>query len=574
MPRNTLSPGRRSLSMALAFVLCSSLPVYAFEAPNAGTIADSVKERRIAIPPKDQVQIEVHGEQAETEPSKTSYKFHVSGFHITGITAVNDLALREDKLQALIKDAANKELTLSELEAVARKIAHKFRAEGYMVANAYIPAQSIVNGIVEIAVVPGKYGDIELRNNSRLSDSLARKMLGKLKAGSFVKKDKLERTLLLMSDTGGISIKATLAPGKTTGTTALIVDIKNSDALTADLSMDNYGNRFTGKNLRNLDLDAHNVSGRGDQARLKINNSGGGLTNVGAEYTMPIGGQGLKLGLGYDRLHYSLGQEFEPLDAYGKAKNTNIYLSYPLVRSRDYNLYAQLGYTDKRLEDRIDEQDTFTRRSADVWTLGLSGDKRDQLWGGGINSFALTVSSGRLTIDGGMYYGIIPAQVWDDEGARTAGRFTKTNLYFNRLQHVNDRMNLLLSFSGQLASKNLDSAEKMYLGGAYGVRAYPQGEASGDQGYLLNAELRYQTKNPYLQLAAFFDYGHITINKNSWSLAGGNSRSLSGAGIGAIYSKNKDYYLRLDYAWKLGSEDAVADTDKSGRFWLRGVQYF
>lgn len=580
MRRHTLLCGKRGLGLAMAFVLCSSLSAYAAPTPvdprqpDAGRISDSVKERRIAIPLKDNVQIEVSGDQAEAQPAKEGFKFLVNGFRISGITAINELALREDKLQELVKDATNKDLTLTELEAVARKVAKKFRAEGYLVANAYIPAQDIQNGIVEITVVPGKYGSIELRNHSRLSDVAARKLLGNIKVGNYVKKAKLERTLLLMSDTGGISIKATLAPGQATGTTALIVDISNTDALTADLSMDNYGNRFTGKNLRNLDLDAHNLSGNGDQARLKVNNSGGGLTNAGVEYTLPIGGQGLKAGLGYERLHYSLGQEFEILNAWGEAKNANIFVSYPLIRSRNYNLYAQLGYTDKQLEDRIDGQQTYTQRSSNVWTLGLSGDKRDELWGGGVNSFALSLASGRLNIDGGRYYNIMSAKEWDDAGARTAGRFTKTNLYFNRLQHINERMNLLLGFSGQLASKNLDSAEKMYLGGAYGVRAYPQGEASGDQGYLLNAELRYQTNNPALQLTAFLDYGHVTINKNPWGGAGDNSRSLSGTGIGAIYGHNKDYYLRLDYAWKLGSEEATSDTDKNGRLWLRGVQYF
>ena len=43
---------------------------------------------------------------------------------------------------------------------------------------------------------------------------------------------------------------------------------------------------------------------------------------------------------------------------------------------------------------------------------------------------------------------------------------------------------------GQLAFDNLDSSEKMELGGAYGVRAYPEGEAFGDEGYIATAEAR------------------------------------------------------------------------------------
>ncbi len=41
------------------------------------------------------------------------------------------------------------------------------------------------------------------------------------------------------------------------------------------------------------------------------------------------------------------------------------------------------------------------------------------------------------------------------------------------LGHATD---ILCKFSAQKASGNLDSSEHIYLGGAHGVRAYPQGE--------------------------------------------------------------------------------------------------
>ena len=68
---------------------------------------------------------------------------------------------------------------------------------------------------------------------------------------------------------------------------------------------------------------------------------------------------------------------------------------------------------------------------------------------------------------------------------------------------------------GQLAFDNLDSSEKMELGGAYGVRAYPEGEAYGDQGYVATLEAR-AVAGPVdggcpgqLQLIAFVDVGEV-----------------------------------------------------------------
>ena len=145
--------------------------------------------------------------------------------------------------------------------------------------------------------------------------------------------------------------------------------------------------------------------------------------------------------------------------------------------------------------------------------------------------------------------------------------------------------------SGQLASKNLDSSEKFILGGT-GVRASPQGEGAGDEGMLLNLELRYSLRGLQgpgdLQLLGFVDTGHVTLNKNTWtgwqpaSLPNyPDSYSLSGMGIGANYGKAGNFSLQTSYAWKLGNNPARdvhgQDSDgtaKTGRFWLQAIKWF
>lgn len=63
----------------------------------------------------------------------------------------------------------------------------------------------------------------------------------------------------------------------------------------------------------------------------------------------------------------------------------------------------------------------------------------------------------------------------------TTGRFTKGTLDLTAVQGLGRDFDMLLKLSGQKAGSNLDSSEHIYLGGAHGVRAYPQGEASGDE---------------------------------------------------------------------------------------------
>jgi hemolysin activation/secretion protein len=146
---------------------------------------------------------------------------------------------------------------------------------------------------------------------------------------------------------------------------------------------------------------------------------------------------------------------------------------------------------------------------------------------------------------------------------------------------VTESISLYAAINGQFASKNLDTSEKMGLGGMYGVRAYPEGEAYADEGYLLTLEVRKQLPKfsdrqlGQVQLIGFVDTGSVTVNKNPgpW-VTGPNSRTLSGAGVGLEWSETNNFMVRAYYAVKLGNEDATAAPDRSGRFWIQGVKYF
>jgi hemolysin activation/secretion protein len=132
--------------------------------------------------------------------------------------------------------------------------------------------------------------------------------------------------------------------------------------------------------------------------------------------------------------------------------------------------------------------------------------------------------------------------------------------------------------SGQFASKNLDVSEKMELGGMSGVRAYPEGEAYADQGYLLTLEARMDLPPPpapvpgRMQLVVFADTGHVTLDRHPW-VAGTNHRTLSGAGIGVSWADAGNFLVRAFYAHKLGSASATSAPDRSGRFWVQFVKY-
>jgi hemolysin activation/secretion protein len=246
---------------------------------------------------------------------------------------------------------------------------------------------------------------------------------------------------------------------------------------------------------------------------------------------------------------------------------------YPVIRSRDDNLYLQLAYDAKKFRDVVDSAPSVTDKKARVLTGSLVGDHSDNLFGGGQTSYGLSLSAGRIDIQ------TPEALAADAASARSNGSFSKLAFNAGRSQALGGPFSMFAGISGQIASKNLDVSEKMELGGMNAVRAYPEGEAYADEGYLLTIEGRMLLPNfsdrmpGRVQLVAFVDAGSVRTNKNPWTV-GDNRRTLSGAGVGAVWSDPGNFMLRAYYARKLGNEKATSAPDKSGRFWIQGVKYF
>ncbi len=499
-------------------------------------------------------------------PQSDSIKINVQRLQVTGMHAYS-----EAELVKLINFKPNSDLTLSDLRAMAATIANYYHQNGYFVAQAYLPAQDIENGVVNITVVEGQYGKVIVRNQTNLSNSLVDSQLKGINSGDVITHAPLESRLLLLSDIAGVKVSSTLAPGETAGTSDLIVDVNPAPRINGSIDADNAGSRYTGEARIGATINVNNLAGHGDVASLRVLTSGKGLNYAKAAYQMQFGKA--TAGVSYSWLEYELGKEFKSLNAKGDAKIASAYGSYPLIRSRNNNLYADILYENKVLQDRIDTISMVTDKKVNALTAALRGNHIDNLGGGGLNSYSLAATVGDLNIQTPAAHSV------DALTARSDGHYNKLMVSANRLQRVTDSVSLFAGLNGQLASKNLDSSEKMELGGMNAVRAYPEGEAYADQGYVLTLEARkdlpkFIEKMPgQMQLVGFIDTGRVDINETTWS-TGDNTRTLSGAGVEINWADYNNFVMKLAYAHKLGSEKAISAPDKSGRFWVQLVKFF
>jgi hemolysin activation/secretion protein len=537
---------------------------FAQQVPNAGSLLQQLPPP--TSPQQTAPKIRIEEATAAAPQGSATASILVNTLRVTGASAYS-----ETELVAIAQFTPGSELTLADLQAMATRITEHYRSHGYFVARAYLPAQDVTGKVVTIAVSEGAYGKVVLRNTSRLSDPVATGLLDGLESGDAITIKPLEHRLLLLSDVPGVHVTSSLVPGEAAGTSDLIVDVTPGRLVTGSIDADNAGNPYTGEERIGATVNLNNPFGRGDVASLRVLTSGPGLRYGRASYQTRLGRA--TAGVAYSRLDYELGKQFEILGANGKAEVASVYGSLPLIRSRDSNLAVGLVYDHRTFQDNIDLFQSVTDRKARVATVQLYGNRQDDFGGGGTNTFFAALSTGSLDIQ------TPAAAAVDAATARTEGGYSK--LWFNagRLQRVTDAFSLYGGVSGQWASKNLDASEKMVLGGIDGVRAYPQGEGFGDEGYVVDLEARLLLAGlsahvpGQVHLLGFADAGHITINKNPWS-AGSNTRFLSGAGVGVTWEDPGNFAVRTYYARKLGNEDAMSAPDKSGRFWIQAIKYF
>ena len=462
-------------------------------------------------------------------------------------------------------------MNLFELRAVAARIAAFYKARGYFLAQAYLPAQDVQGGSVTIAVLEGRYGKIDIDNGTNLSGRVARGVLHGIDSGDVVTSAPLERRLLLLSDIPGVAVRSTLSPGATTGTSDLTVDLTPGRRVTGSLEADNAGNRYTGAYRGGGTINLNDATGLGDQLSLRVLASTEGLAYGRASWQAPIGN--LTLGVAYAHFRYDLSHEFASLDAHGTADVASLYASYPLIRSRRANLYAVGELDAKWFDDRIDLTSSQSRRMSKTATLGLNGNSRDGVAGGGWNAFSLAWTIGDLKLRSPL------DRAADALTAHSAGSFNKVQFSLARLQRVGGPLSLYAAVRGQFAFDNLDTSEKMELGGAYGVRAYPEGEAYGDQGYIATAEARLMLSDwapgfpGQLQLIGFVDTGGVDYAKDPW-FTGSNHASRSGYGGGLVWMAPENFTARASYARKIGDTAATSAPDRDGRFWFQVTKTF
>ncbi len=488
--------------------------------------------------------------------------------------------LTQADFEPLLAQFAAQPIDLQRLrDVLAVQVAELYRSKGWVVSVSLQEPATPQTEEAVFNIIEARLGQIAFEGPapSRVSKDLVLEFFQyQLGAQERLNNLQVDRALLLASDLPGLSVGARQTAGQAPGSTDVVVSALDKAAYGGDVTVDNTGSRSTGAQRMAANLEWRSPSGRGDALATSLaHTEGSNYARLG--YSVPVGRDGLRLGINVSQLRYKVvTPESQSLGIEGSSGSAGLDLIYPLIRARDRNLYLSANYDHKAFDNKNKISGTTSNYALDNLSLGLNGNLFDNWNGGGANTASLTLVRGRVDLDGS------PNQADDRNTFNTQGMFTKLRYSFARQQTLSNTLSLSAAYTGQVANKNLDGSEKMYLGGALGVRAYPSSEAGGSDGQMFNLALKARLPDGF-EWAVFYDWGRVNQYHNTrfTGAPAKNTLSLSGLGTSLAWRSPEGLTLQATYAQRNGANPnpTSAGNDQDGslsinRFWLSASYAF
>jgi len=477
-------------------------------------------------------------------------------------------------------------LTIGQLQQVANAVTEYYRSAGFILAQAYIPAQEVVDGVVVIEVLEGKLGNVLVEGNEGYSDRvLAKPFEGLIDAP--VTADAVEASILTMGDLPGLSAFGVFRPGATTGTADMVLRVQDEDPWSVSVRHDNHGTRFTGRRRTLVDLTVNNPTGAGDVLRasgLKALDPRSSLF-YSFDYERPVLTPRTSVGAGFLRNTFDVLSNFAELGISGETRLFNAFIRHQVVRSREANLGATLRFNRKKdltVQEGVGKlaQDDIAFLEGEVAFDNIDFDA--QAINQGTFGFGIGLGNafGGRGKDVGVDERAVPPSRVVDSGKFASSDFWKIYGSLSRLQQLRySGQSVLVRLEGQFSNSLLVPSEQFSVGGPANVRALPIAEILADSA--LYGSLEWNINAPFiadrpafknltwgevLRVSFFTDYAVGMINE-----PGDEDETpfnVGGYGAGIQLTVPGSLTARFQWAHLIGDTEPSDPREDHSRYWL------
>jgi hemolysin activation/secretion protein len=500
------------------------------------------------IPSRPQEIVIPRQEESTPPPGAAEVRFVLTSLEIDGVTA-----FPPEQVQALYQAKLNTEISLADLYGIADGLNQLYRREGYILSRALVPEQKIQQGVARIRVIEGFVEAVKFVGASPAQEQRLRGFGEWIQRSRPLKLSVLERNLLLMNDLAGYQVQAALSAGQEVGGTVLTLSL-TYDPFDPFFEVNNWAPEAVGPVRLQGGVFFNSLMNQGERIGLSAATTPFDfeeLANGRFDFQIPIGFDGVTLSTSTSYTGTQPGALLKPFRITGESYNFNLGLSYPIIRSRQLNLFLN-GLFD------LTNTTTDTRFLGPSITLSQDrirsvrvGATVDTIYALGFTSASILLSQG-LSGFGARLEGTPNAPLSRANGQATG---FKVNLNFSQFLRLPQDFNLLLTGTGQVASTSLLVSEQFGLGGSSFGSAYNPSQLLGDDGYGLRLEVQRPisygvgTTPMISQPYTFVDYGQVFL-KNPTAAEPAN-QELASAGLGLRQFIGNYLQIRLELAFPL-----------------------
>jgi hemolysin activation/secretion protein len=514
------------------------------------SIAPSRIEKQLEPPPppkKPLAPITVPKREDLTPPADAEkQKFRLESLQIDGATVYPG-----DRLQQIYGQFLGKEVSLSDLYTIANQLTQLYRKDDYLLSRAFVSEQKIQDGVARIQVIEGYVEQVVFQGAPPEQLKRLQGFGDKIIASRPLKLGVLERYLLLANDLGGIKVSSALSPGSQIGAAILTANVIYHVA-DPFLVLTNRGSDQIGPLRLQAGSRFNSLLQQGEVITLAGATTPEDTSELAYAFgslSLPIGYEGFRIDINGSYTAERPGGDLRIFDINGNTTNVSVNAIYPIIRSRQLNIYLNAGfdYTDQKVTTLFTgQEETLNNNRLRTFSAGVNIDSLDAL---GLTQAAMTISHG---IDG-----------LGATSTETSPNFTFLNLNFTRLQQLPEGFNLLVTGSGQISGDTLPGPKQFGLGGPIYGSAFRPDQVLGDSGYDFRVELQrpfvyrdgetVMTTQPYI----FTDFGQVFRNSPISKLDKG-SDTLSSAGLGLRQYFGDSFSGQLELAFPIVKPDFVS----------------
>ena len=479
-------------------------------------------------------------------------------------------------LQAVIQlQKQRRGVSVPQLEQIVLQLQTRVRDAGFLLATAYLPAQSVVDGQVHIGLEIGRLASVEVQhvNQQNVSDNdqIADRFANLL--GEYVETERVATELNRLNQSTGTQVQGQFVATDTVGDSQLNLAVLEQRAWQGFVAFDNYGVERIGEQevgAERIHLFAKFIppGKKLDSLSLQLTSAldGGDVQSAKVDYTLPVFSNRYDLS---NSLRVGKAENDSQVDLLALSSSLSHTYTYTRRIKRQSSLGLNYHEVDRRTEQFRGVANLLneTQQKATFLTLGFEGFQR---WDTPKLEFSASslLDLGQIKFDDGirstqsdLFYRLrFNSQLWQ----------VSEDAYLPRL--LNQPVTWVIGFNGQLAEVGrLPYSLRLSGAGAHIGKGLQAGSLLFDQGAVLSAQLRTELLQTKLDDAVwvFLDAGYGELHQIENNQKGWASASSFGLGWQASHTLDSGILsTKLTLGWPLSHRGSFGlEPDGTQFYW-------